>query len=117
MTFFMQEIQELNPLEVGVRLLPQAITGLVLSPLVGCWMHKIDNLFVMMAAAVLQFGAGTLLGVMASKGQESSYFAHIFPSLILCTLSMDWVRNVGAVSLGVGLNEWIFVTDCLISNT
>lgn len=94
-TFFMQDIQRLNPLEVGIRLVPQAVTGLVLSPLVGCWMHKVDNLFVLMVAALCQFFASILL---ACVRQNSNYFVYIFPSLILSTLSMDWVRNVGAVS-------------------
>lgn len=93
--FFMQDIQRLNPLEVGIRMVPQAVTGLVLSPLVGCWMHKVDNLFVLMVAAVCQFGASVLL---ACVRQDSNFFVYIFPSLILSALSMDWVRNVGAVS-------------------
>lgn len=94
-SFFMQDVQKLNPMEVGIRLLPQAATGLILSPLVGFWMHKIDNLLVIMVAALCQFGASVLL---ACVRQDSNYFVYVFPSLVLSTLSMDWVRNVGAVS-------------------
>lgn len=92
----MQDMQNLNPFEVGVRLLPQAVTGLVLSPVIGCWMHRVNNALILAAAAVLQAGASILLLFLKS---DSNYFAFIFPSLILSTLSIDWVRNVGAVSL------------------
>lgn len=91
----MQDVQQLAPLEVGLRQLPQAVTGLVFSPIVGCWMHKIDNMFFVVAAALCHVCAGTLLLFLQ---QDSNYFAFIFPSMILSTLSMDWVRNVGAVS-------------------
>lgn len=94
-SFFMQDMQNLSPLEVGVRLLPQAVTGLILSPVIGCWMHRVNNALILAAAAALQAGASILLIFLRSN---SSYFAFIFPSLILSTLSMDWVRNVGAVS-------------------
>lgn len=90
----MQDVQNLNPLQVGVRLLPQAGTGLLLSPLVGCWTHKINNSLVLLAAASCQCGASVLL-VWVDK--DSNYFAYILPSLILSTLSMDWVRTIGAV--------------------
>lgn len=99
-TFFMQDIQQLSPLHVGIRLLPQAVTGLILSPVVGWWMHKIDNMFILVAAAMFQAGAGVLLLLVR---KDSNYFAYMFPSLILSTLSMDWVRNVGAVSLLAGV--------------
>lgn len=91
----MQDMQNLSPLEVGVRLLPQAVTGLVLSPIVGCWMHRVNNALILVAAAALQAGASI---VVLFLRRNSNYFAFIFPSLILSTLSMDWVRNVGAVS-------------------
>lgn len=94
-SFFMQDMQQLSPLEVGVRQLPQAITGLIFSPVVGCWMHKIDNMFILVAAALCQASSGALLLFIQP---DSSYFAFIFPSMILSTLGVDWARNVGAVS-------------------
>lgn len=91
----MQDVQQLSPLEVGLRQLPQAVTGLIFSPMVGCWMHKIDNMFFVVAAALCHVCAGTLLLFLQ---KDSNYFAFVFPSMILSTLSMDWARNVGAVS-------------------
>lgn len=108
-SFFMQDVQKLSSLEVATRLLPQAVTGLLLSPMIGLWMHKISNQFILVAAAVCQLGAGVLLVFLR---EHSSYFAYVFPSLILSTLSMDWVRNVGAVSLFYG-----FDTSCLWAST
>lgn len=94
-SFFMQDAQKLSPLNVGIRLLPQAVVGLVVSPSIGWWMHKMDNMLILVAAAVLQAGACALLLFLHS---DSNYFAFIFPSLILSTIGYDWVRNVGAVS-------------------
>lgn len=102
LSFFMQDMQNLTPLEVGIRLLPQAVTGLMLSPVIGCWMHKVNNTLILAAAAALQAVASILLLFLKD---DSNYFALIFPSLVLSTLSMDWVRNVGAVS---------FVVICII---
>lgn len=94
-SFYMQDIQGLSPLDVGVRLLPQAIIPMVISPTMGSWMHKINNFWIMMVAALCQLGSSILL---ACVRQDSSYFVFIFPSLILSTLCMDCVRNVEAVS-------------------
>lgn len=90
----MCDVQGLSPLDVGLRMLPQAVAGLFLSPIIGCWMHKINNALILMAAAVFQAGASMILIFLR---HDSNYFAYIFPSLILSTLAMDWVRNVGAV--------------------
>ncbi|KAJ4396602.1 hypothetical protein N0V93_000823 [Gnomoniopsis smithogilvyi] len=92
-SFFMQDLQQLSSVEVGARQLPQAVTGLIFSPIVGCWMHKIDNMFIMVAAALCQAAAGALLLFLHPS---SNYFACILPSLILSALGMDWARNVGA---------------------
>lgn len=110
----MQDVQQLNPLEVGLRQLPQAITGLVFSPIVGRWMHKIDNMFFIVAAALCHVCAGTLLLFLQP---DSNYFAFIFPSMILSTLSMDWVRNVGAVSRLLVIQPLPFQTDYLRMGT
>ncbi|ROV96431.1 hypothetical protein VSDG_05482 [Cytospora chrysosperma] len=86
-SFFMQDIQGLSSLQVAIRLLPQAVTGLLLSPIIGFWMHKIPSQFVLVAAAACQVGASILLLFLQ---EHSNYFAYAFPSLILSTLSMDW---------------------------
>lgn len=116
-TFFMQDIQQLSALNVGIRLLPQAVTGLVLSPVVGWWMHKVDNMLNLVAAATFQAGAGVLLLCLRP---DSHYFTFLFPSLILSTLGMDWVRNVGAVSsplVPMAYCVWCVRTIDLLSGT
>ncbi|KUI56618.1 hypothetical protein VP1G_04041 [Cytospora mali] len=83
----------LSSLQVGIRLLPQAVTGLILSPMIGCWMHKIPNQVILVLAALCQIASSVLLIFLR---ENSNYFAYAFPSLVLSTLGMDWVRNVGA---------------------
>lgn len=108
-SFFMQDVQRLSSLQVGIRLLPQAVAGLILSPIIGFWMHKIPNQIILVAAALCQVGASVLLLFLRDN---SNYFLCLFPSLILSTLSMDWVRNVGAVSLFSSAVELLKVAKC-----
>ncbi|KAH8161862.1 hypothetical protein CIB48_g6384 [Xylaria polymorpha] len=42
-SMFMQQLANLNSFEVAVRLLPQALVGLLVSPLVGLFMHTIPE--------------------------------------------------------------------------
>ena len=92
---FMQHLQGLTPLDVAVRLLPQALVGLIISPLVGLIMHRIKG------TALLAVGALALLVsniLLIFVRDASDYFVWVFPSLILSTLGMDWIVNVGSVS-------------------
>ena len=92
---FMQHLQGLTPLDVAARLLPQALVGLLISPLVGLIMHRITG------TALLAVGGLALLIsniLLVFVRDASDYFVWVFPSLILSTLGMDWIVNVGSVS-------------------
>lgn len=93
-TMFMQELQRLTPFAVAVSLLPQAVVGLVVSPLVGLVMHRVPG------TALLALGGAALVlssVLLVFVQRASSYFAWIFPSLVLSTVGMDWIINVGSV--------------------
>lgn len=95
-SMFMQQVENLNSFEVAVRLLPQALVGLLLSPLVGLFMHTVPG------TALLAFAASALVLsniFLIFLHHDGHYLFWIFPSIMLSTVGMDWVMNVGSVRL------------------
>ncbi|KAH8202294.1 hypothetical protein TruAng_003571 [Truncatella angustata] len=93
-TMFLQKVQNLNPFDVAVRLLPQALMGLCFSPLVGLIMHRISGTILLVAAASCSVCSNVLLVFLRT---DSNYVALIFPSLLFSTIGMDWTMNVGSL--------------------
>ncbi|KAI1270621.1 major facilitator superfamily domain-containing protein [Xylariaceae sp. FL1019] len=95
-SMFMQEMENLNPFDVAVRLLPQAIVGLLLSPLVGLFMHAVPG------TGLLAFASSALVLsniFLVFLRRNNNYLLWIFPSLMLSTIGMDWVMNVGSLHI------------------
>ncbi|KAI8625690.1 MFS general substrate transporter [Xylariaceae sp. FL1651] len=95
-SMFLQQVESLNSFEVAVRLLPQALVGLLLSPLVGLFMHAIPG------TGLLAFAASALVLsniFLIFLRHDSHYLLWIFPSLMLSTVGMDWVMNVGLLHI------------------
>jgi len=93
-SMFMQQVEDLNSFEVAVRLLPQALVGLLISPLVGLFMHTVPG------TALLAFAASALALsniFLVFLRHDSHYLLWVFPSLMLSTVGMDWTMNVGSV--------------------
>lgn len=95
-SMFMQQLENLNSFEVAVRLLPQALVGLLISPLVGLFMHAIPGTALLVFAASCLFLSNIFLIFLR---HDAHYLLWIFPSLMLSTIGMDWVMNVGSVRL------------------
>ncbi|CAJ2502632.1 Uu.00g100260.m01.CDS01 [Anthostomella pinea] len=93
-SMFMQEIEGLSPFDVAVRLLPQALVGLLFSPLVGLIMHRVSGTFLITVAAF----ATVLSNVLLMFLQHGNYhLIWILPSLMLSTVGLDWTMNVGSL--------------------
>ncbi|KAI1308298.1 major facilitator superfamily domain-containing protein [Xylaria venustula] len=95
-SMFMQQLENLNSFEVAVRLLPQALVGLLLSPLVGLFMHAIPGT-ALLAFAALSLVISNIFLVFLRHG--SHYLLWLFPSLMLSTVGMDWIMNVGSLHI------------------
>ncbi|KAI2630036.1 major facilitator superfamily domain-containing protein [Xylaria nigripes] len=95
-SMFLQQLESLNSFEVAVRLLPQALVGLVLSPLVGLFMHTIPGTALLVLAASALVLSNTFLIFLR---HDSHYLLWIFPSLMLSTVGMDWIMNVGSLHI------------------
>ncbi|KAI1425027.1 major facilitator superfamily domain-containing protein [Xylaria sp. FL1777] len=95
-SMFMQQLENLNSFEVAVRLLPQALVGLFLSPLVGLFMHAIPGTALLAFAALALVLSNIFLVFLRHNGH---YLLWIFPSLMLSTVGMDWIMNVGSLHI------------------
>ncbi|TGJ80972.1 hypothetical protein E0Z10_g7796 [Xylaria hypoxylon] len=95
-SMFMQQVENLNSFEVAVRLLPQALVGLLLSPLVGLFMHAIPGT-ALLAFATLALVLSNVFLIFLRH--NSHYLLWIFPSLMLSTVGMDWIMNVGSLHI------------------
>lgn len=91
LAYFMQEVRQWDALIVALHLLPQAIAGLLWNVLIGHTLHKVNNTLIMGAGALSYLAANLLLSLMHA---ESSYWAFIFPALILNVVGADFQFNV-----------------------
>jgi len=89
--FFMQDLQRLAPLDVAVRLIPQAVAGLFCNFVAGAILHRVNNTILITIGSASYVGSNVLLALMKP---ESSYWAFIFPSLILSVFGADFYFNV-----------------------
>ncbi|KAK1836377.1 major facilitator superfamily domain-containing protein [Podospora conica] len=91
LAFFMQELQGLPPLTVAVRLVPQAVAGLVYNVIAGSVLHRVNNTLLLVIGSLSYIGSSVLLAIMKP---DSPYWAFVFPSLILSVVGADFQFNV-----------------------
>ncbi|KAI8959004.1 MFS general substrate transporter [Daldinia sp. FL1419] len=91
MAFFLQEIKQYSTLMVAVHLLPQAIAGLLWNVVAGYILHRVNNTIIMIFGAACYLAANLLLSFMKI---ETSYWALMFPALILIVAGADLQFNV-----------------------
>ncbi|KAI1342388.1 MFS general substrate transporter [Xylariaceae sp. FL0016] len=89
--YFMQQVQGLPTLTVAVHLLPMAIAGLLWNVVAGRILHKVNNTAIMIFGAVCYLASNLLFSFMKP---DSSYWAFMFPALILCVAGADLQFNV-----------------------
>lgn len=103
LAFFMQEIRGYDPLSVAVHLLPQAIAGLLWNVLIGYTLHKVNNTLIIAVGSLSYLAANILLSLMRA---DSSYWAFMFPALILNVVGADFQTNVSNVSSATPSLRW-----------
>ncbi|PYI10926.1 hypothetical protein BO78DRAFT_304653 [Aspergillus sclerotiicarbonarius CBS 121057] len=86
-SLFMQEIRHYSALLVAVHLLPMAIGGILVNIVAGLIMHRVPNTLLMAIGATAYTGAFLLMGLQHS---DSSYWAFIFPGLLLAVVGADF---------------------------
>lgn len=93
--YYMQQLQQLSTLTVAVHLLPMAIAGLLWNVVASRILHAIDNTLIMAFGGACYLAASLLFAFMRP---DSSYWAFIFPALVLNVAGADLQYNVGNVS-------------------
>lgn len=94
LSLYLQDVHDFSPLSVAVHLLPQAIAGILVNVFAGMFLHKISNKILV---GVGSFAYAMAAMLLALQKQNSSYWAFIFPSLILSVVGADLQFNVANV--------------------
>lgn len=84
---YMQQIRHYSALLVAVHLLPMAIGGIIVNIIAGLIMHRVSNTLLMTVGATAYVASFLLMGLQHS---DSSYWAFIFPGLILAVVGADF---------------------------
>jgi nitrate/nitrite transporter NarK len=92
---FMQTVWHFTPMESALHMVPQAVAGLIMSPVVGLLIDQVRGTYLLIISAVFQVSA--CMPVLFLRA-DSSYWAFIVPTLVLSTVAMDWSTHVTAVS-------------------
>ncbi len=94
-SLYMQDIQQLAPLHIAVRLMPQALLGIIWSYL-GEEVVSMISGRIIMAVGGLGYIGGAVLVLFIKP--ETSYWALLFPALCITVIGADFqfiVSNVG----------------------
>ena len=97
-SLYMQQVQNLQPIIIAVRLLPQAIAGILWSYICQALVHRINGT-ILMGIGGLAYFVGALIQIFIR--QDTSYWQLLFPALIITVLGADIqfiVSNVCAFS-------------------
>lgn len=94
LSLYMQNVLHFSSLTVAVHLLPQAIGGIAVNIVAGLILHRVNNRLLVGIGALAYVGAALLLACME---RGSSYWAFIFPSLLLSVVGADLHFNVANV--------------------
>jgi nitrate/nitrite transporter NarK len=92
----MQNVLKFSALKVAIHLLPQAIGGILVNIVAGLILHRVNNKLLTGIGALSYLGSVLLLATMK---EGSTYWAFIFPSLLLSVIGADFQFNVANVSL------------------
>lgn len=91
LSLYLQQILRLSPLKTAIHLIPQAISALVVNVLAAFALSRIDNRLLLMIGTISYVASAALYATMSST---SSYWAFIFPGLIISVIGADLQYNV-----------------------
>jgi MFS family permease len=89
LSLYMQRVRRLSPLSVAVRLLPQAIMGILVNIVAGLVMHRVSNKLLMLIGTLCYTASFILLGLL-DIGAGDWYWARVFPSILLTVVGADF---------------------------
>ncbi len=95
-SLYMQDVQHLSPLHIAVRLLPQALIGILWSYIGQSLMSKIPGRIIMGIGGIAYLAGATL---QIFVRENTSYWALLFPSLCITVIGADFQFIVSNVRL------------------
>jgi hypothetical protein len=95
-SLYMQEVQHLSPLQIAVRLLPQALVGFIWSYIGQALVSKIPG-GIIMGIGGFAYLVGATLQIFVR--QDTSYWLLLFPALCITVVGADFQFIVSTVYL------------------
>ena len=112
LALYLQDLKHLSALEVTVQLLPMVVSGVLVNVVCGLVLHRVSNK-VLTGIGALAYTASFL--ILSFMKQEASYWAFIFPGLVLVVVGADIQFNVTNVrSTPISFLFLIFL-QCVLS--
>jgi nitrate/nitrite transporter NarK len=103
LSLYMQNVLKFSAIEVAIHLLPQAIGGILVNIVAGLVLHRVNNKILTGIGALAYLCSVILLATMK---EGSSYWAFIFPALILSVVGADLQFNVANVSFSYPIPQY-----------
>ncbi|OIW23658.1 MFS general substrate transporter [Coniochaeta ligniaria NRRL 30616] len=97
---FMETFQLQTALQTAVRLLPAAVTGICVSPLLSFVIHRVDHSLVAAVSAFCMISSSVALMYLRS---DRDYWVTTFPAMILGTVAMDLSFGVATAAFSSAL--------------
>ncbi|KAK9855415.1 hypothetical protein MYU51_002937 [Penicillium brevicompactum] len=91
LSLYLQEVQRLTALEITLRLLPMVVSGVLVNVVCGLLLHRVSNK-ILTGIGALAYTASFL--ILSFMKEDASYWAFIFPALVLVVVGADIQFNV-----------------------
>jgi len=97
---FMEQVQMQTAFQTAVRLLPAAVTGICISPLLTIVLHRVNHSLVAAVSAFCMIASNVALMYQRSN---RGYWETTFPAMILSSVAMDWSLGVATAAFSSSL--------------
>lgn len=105
LSLYLQEVKHLTALDITVRLLPMVVSGVLVNVVCGLILHRVSNKLLTGIGALAYTASFLILSFM---NENASYWAYIFPALVLVVVGADIQFNVTNVSASLPPNRFCF---------
>lgn len=96
LSLYLQDVKHLTALEITLRLLPMVVSGVLVNVVCGLLLHRISNK-VLTGIGALAYTASFL--ILSFMKEDATYWAFIFPALVLVVVGADIQFNVTNVCI------------------
>ncbi|KAI0503099.1 integral membrane protein [Xylaria bambusicola] len=95
-TLFFQNLQQVNPLQSSLQLLPGLVVGSIIGLSTGAFVHRLSPKYIIFVSSLLSSGASA---IMANARPEWPYWWASFPAQLLQPASADVLFCVGVITV------------------